>query len=57
VRLLPLNEQIQLFTMAEAAKVRVPKQISKKRKFIADGVFKAELNEFLIRELAEEGFV
>jgi len=31
-------------------------QISKKRKFIADGVFFAELNEFLARELAEEGY-
>jgi len=31
-------------------------QISKKRKFIADGVFYAELNELLTRELAEEGY-
>jgi len=31
-------------------------QISKKRKFIADGVFFAELNELLGRELAEEGY-
>jgi small subunit ribosomal protein S3e len=30
--------------------------ISTKRKFIADGVFYAELNEFLQRELAEEGY-
>nr|BAN20346.1 ribosomal protein S3 [Riptortus pedestris] len=30
--------------------------ISKKKKFVADGVFKAELNEFLTRELAEEGY-
>jgi small subunit ribosomal protein S3e len=30
--------------------------VSKKRKFVADGVFKAELNEFLTRELAEEGY-
>jgi len=30
--------------------------ISKKRKFVADGVFKAELNEFFTRELAEEGY-
>lgn len=30
--------------------------ISKKRKFVADGVFKAELNEMLKRELAEAGF-
>jgi small subunit ribosomal protein S3e len=31
-------------------------QMSKKRKFVADGVFKAELNEFLMRELAEDGY-
>eukprot|EP01066_Platyproteum_vivax_P020981 Platyproteum_vivax@DN8943_c0_g1_i1.p1 len=30
--------------------------MSKKRKFVADGVFRAELNEFLIRTLAEEGY-
>ena len=30
--------------------------ISKKRKFVQDGVFYAELNEFLMRELAEEGY-
>lgn len=32
------------------------KQINKKKKFVADGVFYAELNEFLQRELAEEGY-
>jgi small subunit ribosomal protein S3e len=31
-------------------------QISKKRKFIADGVFYAELNQMLIKELAEDGY-
>lgn len=31
-------------------------QISKKRKFVADGVLFAELNELLTRELAEEGY-
>uniref|UniRef100_A0A4W4HMX8 KH type-2 domain-containing protein n=1 Tax=Electrophorus electricus TaxID=8005 RepID=A0A4W4HMX8_ELEEL len=31
-------------------------QISKKRKFVSDGIFKAELNEFLTRELAEDGY-
>merc|ERR1711965_447938 len=36
--------------------VKMAAQISKKRKFVADGVFKAELNEFLTRELAEEGY-
>ncbi|CAB0044860.1 unnamed protein product [Trichogramma brassicae] len=30
--------------------------ISKKRKFVGDGVFKAELNELLTRELAEDGY-
>ena len=30
--------------------------ISKKRKFVADGVFSAELNEFFTRELAAEGY-
>jgi len=32
------------------------KPISKKRKFVADGIFKAELDEFLRRELAEDGY-
>jgi len=31
-------------------------QISKKRKFVADGVFYAELNQLLERELAPEGY-
>mmetsp|Transcript_50733 Transcript_50733/g.162413 ORF Transcript_50733/g.162413 Transcript_50733/m.162413 type:complete len:231 (+) Transcript_50733:103-795(+) len=31
-------------------------QISKKRKFVQDGVFFAELNELLTRELAEDGY-
>jgi small subunit ribosomal protein S3e len=31
-------------------------QVSKKRKFVADGVFYAELNEFLQRTLAEDGY-
>uniref|UniRef100_A0A2K6MEV2 Small ribosomal subunit protein uS3 n=1 Tax=Rhinopithecus bieti TaxID=61621 RepID=A0A2K6MEV2_RHIBE len=31
-------------------------QISKKRKFVADGIFKTELNEFLTWELAEDGY-
>jgi ribosomal protein S3 len=30
--------------------------ISKKRKFVADGIFYAELNEFLGRELGEDGY-
>lgn len=35
---------------------RGSKRISTKRKFIADGVFYAELNELLISELAAEGY-
>lgn len=31
-------------------------QITKKRKFVQDGVFKAELNNMLMRELAEDGY-
>jgi len=31
-------------------------QMSKKRKFVNDGVFQAELNEFLTHELAAEGY-
>eukprot|EP00038_Savillea_parva_P005702 m.159663 g.159663 ORF g.159663 m.159663 type:complete len:250 (-) comp11825_c0_seq1:48-797(-) len=31
-------------------------QMNKKRKFCNDGVFKAELNEMLMRELAEDGY-
>lgn len=30
--------------------------ISKKRKFVLSGIFKAELNEFLTRQLAEDGY-
>mmetsp|Transcript_38389 Transcript_38389/g.83879 ORF Transcript_38389/g.83879 Transcript_38389/m.83879 type:complete len:239 (+) Transcript_38389:89-805(+) len=30
--------------------------MSKRRKFVADGVFYAELNEFLMRTLAEDGY-
>lgn len=32
------------------------KNLSKKRKLVADGVFFAELNEFFTRELAEQGY-
>eukprot|EP00048_Salpingoeca_helianthica_P014304 m.221043 g.221043 ORF g.221043 m.221043 type:complete len:232 (+) comp15702_c0_seq1:53-748(+) len=31
-------------------------QFNKKRKFVADGCFRAELNEFLMKELAENGY-
>ena len=30
--------------------------ITKKRKAIQDGIFKAELNNFLMKELAEDGY-
>eukprot|EP00918_Siedleckia_nematoides_P094217 GHVU01206885.1.p1 GENE.GHVU01206885.1~~GHVU01206885.1.p1 ORF type:complete len:177 (-),score=15.31 GHVU01206885.1:233-700(-) len=30
--------------------------ISKKRRFVADGVFEAELNEFLMNTLSEDGY-
>jgi small subunit ribosomal protein S3e len=33
-----------------------PMPITKKRKFVADGVFNAELNEFLSRELGQDGY-
>uniref|UniRef100_A0A4W2CHY0 Small ribosomal subunit protein uS3 n=2 Tax=Bos TaxID=9903 RepID=A0A4W2CHY0_BOBOX len=46
--------QIPFLSAARGGKMAV--QISKKRKFVADGIFKAELNEFLTRELAEDGY-
>merc|ERR1712093_595245 len=36
--------------------MQIQTAISKKRKFVADGVFYSELNEFLQRTLAEDGF-
>jgi small subunit ribosomal protein S3e len=39
-----------------SAPVAAKHNISKKRKFVADGVFYAELREFLSKELAEDGF-
>eukprot|EP01122_Echinamoeba_exundans_P006418 TRINITY_DN17_c1_g1_i1.p1 TRINITY_DN17_c1_g1~~TRINITY_DN17_c1_g1_i1.p1 ORF type:complete len:244 (-),score=89.77 TRINITY_DN17_c1_g1_i1:136-840(-) len=33
-----------------------PKRISKKKKFVADGLFEAELNAFVLRNLAEDGY-
>ena len=41
--------------MAQAKPVAAA-HISKKRKFVADGIFYAELNALLTRELAEDGF-
>jgi len=34
----------------------IPDVVSKKRRFVNDGVFQAELNEFLARTLAEDGY-
>ncbi|KAF2773038.1 hypothetical protein EJ03DRAFT_380292 [Teratosphaeria nubilosa] len=54
-----LNSHI---STAKMQKTEAPAQalsgtnISKRRKFVADGVFYAELNEFFQRELAEEGY-
>merc|ERR1712154_685697 len=42
------------FTMAKEEQEQ--SAISKKRKFVLDGLFKAELNELLWRELAEDGY-
>jgi len=39
-----------------AAANKMPANISKKRKFVADGVFYAELNQFLTKELGEDGY-
>merc|ERR1711934_625715 len=41
-------------TMAEAQAAARP--ISKKHLFVRDGLFKAELDEFFKRELAEDGY-
>uniref|UniRef100_A0A7N4NSI3 KH type-2 domain-containing protein n=1 Tax=Sarcophilus harrisii TaxID=9305 RepID=A0A7N4NSI3_SARHA len=40
----------------ERCRCKMAVQISKKRKFVADGIFKAKLNEFLTRELAADGY-
>merc|ERR1711907_378137 len=39
-----------------APKNMASQNVSKKRKFVADGVFFAELNELFTRELAEDGY-
>merc|ERR1712071_122212 len=41
-------------TMAEAQQASRP--ISKKHLFVRDGLFKAEMDEFFTRELAEDGY-
>merc|ERR1712173_584954 len=50
-----LESQVELTeTMAEAQTTSRP--ISKKHLFVRDGLFKAELDEFFKRELAEDGY-
>merc|ERR1711982_141568 len=45
-----------LFRSFSDEKTMATVAISKKRKFVADGVFKAELNRLLTEELAEDGY-
>ena len=55
----PLNPTTTTPTMQKSeapAQAMSGANISKRRKFVADGVFYAELNEFFQRELAEEGY-
>ncbi len=58
----PLTRRERTPLKTNAAAHRPPRrpttmsQISKKRKFVADGLFYAELNELLTRELAEDGY-
>merc|ERR1711907_495546 len=42
--------------MGSSSSFMASQNVSKKRKFVADGVFYAELNELLTRELAEDGY-
>merc|ERR1712023_42015 len=42
--------------MGEQQRTMASQNVSKKRKFVADGVFFAELNELFTRELAEDGY-
>lgn len=45
-----------LWRLNKIAIMAYAKVISKKRQFVADGVFYAELNELFDRELAENGY-
>merc|ERR1711881_799322 len=49
------TKKIIITTMAETQQA-VARPISKKHLFVRDGMFKAELDEFLKRELAEDGY-
>merc|ERR1711967_5584 len=40
----------------QSSSLMASQNVSKKRKFVADGVFFAELNELFTRELAEDGY-
>ncbi|KAM7412526.1 hypothetical protein PAMA_020075 [Pampus argenteus] len=51
-----LTSAVNTGPFLSAAYWKMAVQISKKRKFVSDGIFKAELNEFLTRELAEDGY-
>lgn len=52
----PLDSTAKMQSNTAPAQAMSGANISKRRKFIADGVFYAELNEFFQRELAEEGY-
>lgn len=58
-----LNKEIELYiayrsfpSLTQSIRTLTMGPLSKKRKFVRDGVFYAELYEFLKRELAEDGF-
>jgi small subunit ribosomal protein S3e len=53
---IPQKEQLNMAAPSAPAPALSSVNISKRRKFVADGVFYAELNEFFQRELAEEGY-
>ena len=42
--------------MTEQAKEPLVKKLNLKRRFVADGVFQAELNDFFLRHISEEGY-
>jgi ribosomal protein S3 len=48
-----IHQFIHSFNTFKMASTR---RLSTKKKFVADGVFYAELNELLTRELAEDGY-
>ena len=51
-----MNPGLPLSVFNSQNTIKMATQISKKRKFVADGVFRAELNDFFTRELSEEGY-